>query len=309
VFTRSRLWAVLLLVLLFGLSLYWVAWRSSVLHAPGEPRSIEVEKEKTLIVTSRKAGEEIYKQLEMRDISEFHSLDELDNVVGEMIQNDLDPFESPNEDALRADVLEKIRRDVVGLMYYRWVQPSFDEYDRFMTQSGYVLPEHFNDLVRGNRLSLKGTYKNRTGGDIDETRTPRSVLRELWDMSSPGGSQAAHLKAATVEDDGVEVEIGKSCAGDILGISIDGVLGPAAWEGANTVTCPKYYQSRSGWPHDLHRQGMCVTVARVGVILRFANGDAFPFKFGCWYDPKTRAWYIYSVNIGNHKEGFGGVFF
>lgn len=297
------------LVLVIAGAMYWVAWRSKYLHAPGEPPDPRVVARQERFARARSIGQDLYDRLKMLGTERIESIEQLDAEVGSLIWEDLEKHVSTDDPAHSPETLAKIRSDLVGLIYYRWVQPSFDEYDRFMTQAGYTLPDRFEEMNSGHQIALEISLRIHAKREINKSKPPRDLVRELWEAMPPGGGRAADMRAIAVDPDGIEVVMARVCSPEYDLPSLGGALGHAGWDDGDSATCIRFYQSPSGWPHDLLRRRSCVQVARVGIVMRFRGGDAFPFKFDCWFDPASRRWYVDTVYIGNDTEDFGGVFF
>lgn len=306
--SRQRIGYVGLFFVILGL-LYWVGWRSRLIHVPGEPRNARVVAEEQRLETARSDADDLYKKILMMEKSNVDSIEQLDETIGSLIGDDLARLASVTNGAYETEKLSKIREDIIGLMYHRWVQPSFDAYDAFMRSHGYSVPGSWEQLSSGHQAALAGSYLIWTNTTLDSTRPPIELIRELWEAGSPGEGRAADLRAISIDPDGVEVASRRVCPGEMLTAELGGRLGQIGWEGASGVACVQYYQPGLRRPFDLQKSGRCVDIARVGVVLRFKGEETHPFIFSCWFNPEDENWYIYSISIQNYEEGFGGVFF
>ncbi len=305
-----RVTSIVAPVVLVAALLYWVAWRSQVIRAPGEPASRAVVEETQRIQNDLEHGRKVYAQLDMKPVGEVASLEQLDEELGAQIAADMQQYVSDSKPGHDAKSLERIRNDVIGLMYHRWFAPSFDDYDRFMVEAGYVLPDTYAELGDGRKDSLRISFEMWTGQPFDPTRSPRESLRLMWDADRGGTGRAARLEAFAVDPDGVEFGVKTASLTSYSTVEFEGPLGRVGWQGGQTGTIPRYWLPRSGTYHEKVQAGQQVELAKVGVILRFANGQTLPFCFSCWYDVQTDRWYLYSVAMANYQiEGFGSVYF
>ncbi|MCL4220739.1 MAG: hypothetical protein KJZ65_05160 [Phycisphaerales bacterium] len=290
---------------------YWIGWRSQVIRVPGEPRPRRVVEEEERVEADLATARELYQQLQMLPVSEVHSLQELDHAIGTLIAADALKLVNDRKPAYRPEKLMDLRNDVVGIVYHRWIRPSFDEYDRFMTEAGYVLPETYIEITDGRKDSMRLSYPIWIGEPFDPEMRPREVLQKLWHAPppSPGAGQAQHLQALSIDEEGIEVAAGPYCLTSERCPPLGGRLGEVGWHGGREITIPRYWQPRSGWPDDLLRRGQCVEHASVGIVLRFENGSVLPFRFDCWYDESSARWWVYSIAMNNVEGFFGGVFF
>lgn len=53
----------------------------------------------------------------------------------------------------------------------------------------------------------------------------------------------------------------------------------------------------------------CVTLATVGIVMRFKEGRTFPVLFWYWFDDEAGRWYLDKVGVGNDTGDFGGILF
>lgn len=307
--TREHFGIAALVLVVLGLT-YWVPRRSQVIRAPGEPPSREVVEATRRVESDRKEARKLYSQLDMKQVSEIASMKQLDEALGVQIAADMQAIVSDDKPGHDARSFERIRQDVIGLMYHRWCSPSFDDYDRFMTEAGYVLPDTYAELADGHRDSLRISFESWTGQTFDPTRPPRESLRLMWDADRGGTGRAARLEAFAVDPDGVEFGVKTASLTSYSTVEFEGPLGRVGWQGGQTGTIPRYWQPRAGTYHERVQARQEVELAKVGVILRFTNGQTLPFCFNCWYDVQTRRWYLYSVVMSNYQiEGFGSVYF
>lgn len=304
-----RVVSVVALVILVASLFYWVAWRSQVIRAPGEPPRREVVEEAQRIQSDLQRARELYAQLDMMPVREVSSIEQLDETLGAQIAADMPPFVSDGKPGHDAKSLERIRHDVIGLMYHRWFAPSFDDYDRFMVESGYVLPETYAEISDGRRHALRLSFEARTGEPFDPSKPPRESLRRMWESGPAGAGRAVELGALSIDPDGVEVATRTVCPSHYFEVELEGALGRVGWHGAEQASIPRYWQPSVGWLTERLESNQCVELATVGVILQFNKGDTVPYRFNFWYDVQTQRWYLYSVGIANFEEGFGGVFF
>lgn len=301
--------STLLVTLVIGLSAYWIAWRSDFIRAPGEPLSDRQRVQEKLKADTFQKARELYRPLEMVNRESIGSFDDMIDKVGSLISSDLQPFVNPLERSRSSAALNKLVTDIIGMMYYRWVQPSYEDYAAFMKQAGYGLPSSFAGLNGGHQVVLRSFYRVHLERPLDESRAPYDLIGEMWRGPAKSDRQATRMHAVSIDDDGTEVMFYVDSPTHLTTPILGGPLGEVGWEGANSVTCVRFFQPRTGWPDDLLKRGYSVEMARVGVVLEFEHGERFPFKFDCWFDPQTAAWYVHSVMIGNHEEKFGGVFF
>lgn len=308
--SRERVVILVLVVSVLAL-LYWVAWRSQVIRAPGEPENPRVVEERNRIENDIATARVLYEKLAMSSISEFESIKELDDAVGTLIEDDLQGLVRADHPAYRLDKFQSLREDVIGMLYHRWVAPSFDNYDQFLTSRGYVLPETYAEIIDGRKDSLSITYPIWTGKPFDPSRAPRESLRDLWNgpPPRPGLVLATRLRAVSIDSTGVEVAAGRFCLTSDRPPPIHGPLGEVGWYGGRTPTIPRYWQPRVGWPHARLLKGECIEHATIGLVLKFESGHTVPYLFVGWYDPDAQRWWVYSVEAANVNMDFGGVFF
>jgi len=306
-----RLMPVGVAVLVVVCLMYWVGWRSRMIRVPGEPKPPDVVEEEQRREADLATARELYEQLQMLPVAEVQSLEQLDQSFGSLITDDCRRFADNRSAAYTADKLDALRHDVVGIVYYRWIQPSFEEYDRFMTNAGYVLPETYAEIKDGRKDSLRLGYPIWVKEPFDPEMPPREALRRFWNASPPRptAGQAQHLQALSIDPDGVEVAVGRYCLTSERFPPLGGKLGEVGWYGGMEITIPRFWQPRSGWPHDRLARNQCVEHASVGVVLRFENGTVLPFRFDCWFDEQSGRWWVYSIAMTNVDGYFGGVFF
>lgn len=306
---KRRFASVVGMLALVAALFYWIAWRSQVIRAPGEPPSRRVLEQTRRIQGALEHGRKVYSQLDMKPVREISSIEQLDEMLGSRIAEAMREFVSDDKPGHDSKSLDDIRKDVIGLMYHRWFAPSFDAYDQFMLDVGYSLPNTYTEITDGRKDSLRLSFKMWTGQEFDPTRPPRDSLRAMWEAGPAGPGQVAELEAFAVDPDGVEFGIKPVTLIDYSGVEFDGALSRVGWHGGESGSIPRYWQPAAGFYHHRVNAGQTIQQATVGVILKFTNGQTVPFCFNCWYDVQTRRWYLESVLIANFQENFGGVFF
>lgn len=308
--TRHRM-----IMVAFGLAvpvlLYWIGWRSQVIRVPGEPQDPRVAQEIRRIEQDEAVASKLYAQLQMHPVAELRSIEQLDEAVGTLITADLQSLSRTNHPAYHMERLQQVKDDVIGMIYYRWIRPSFEEYDRFLTSRGYVLPATYAEIKDGRSVSMRVLYTDWVGEPFNEEMTPREALRRLWDAQPnlSGFKSARYLSQVSVDDDGVEAAVGQYTLTTDRSTSLAGTLGEVGWYGGQEVTIPRYWQAPAGWPqHRIITAGR-VEWATIGVVLHFECGVIAPYKFECWFDDRSQRWYVHSVESANAVEHFGGIFF
>lgn len=249
-----------------------------------------------------------FESLPLVSRSNVESVDELNDVLAEALAPSIQEFQTPGPGPLSAEVLKQLQEDLAGLMFAQWWTRDFEDYHRTMLANGYRLRSG-SDLIQWCAVDL--VYPLWTGKKWDADLPPIEITRSLWEADTPTKAEAARLEALCVDPAGARIATKKLCPGDIqIYPPPGGPLGDDAWIGGRVSAFSRFYEPVSGRRmSDLLAAKKCVTLATVGIVMRFKGGRDFPVLFWYWFDDEAGRWYLDKVGVGNDTGDFGGIFF
>lgn len=278
-------------------------WRSQVLSvATGLSPDPEKQAAKT-----RRAAVQLYRDLTFTPRSAIASEADLAASLGTAIDSALARVPSGPGAHRTPDEVKAIREQVVSVVFNRFLQPDFVVYHQSMIRMGFHLCD--TSTLR-DRWFAHEDYERATGAPCPPDISAEKMVGALWDAFDVANHASKRLEGIGTSDAAVEVAFQRTCPNSLdRWPRLSGTLGDTGWHGSNVGAFSFFYEPpRRNWV-DVYKAMECFETATVGVVLRQADGHAFPYLFFFWYDDQLERWWLGQIAIGNMTEEAGGAFF
>lgn len=187
--------------------------------------------------------------------------------------------------------------DLAGeFVYYRFGQPSADEYKRWRRARG----EELIDPARLRGWHVSEDYARCTGRAYPGDDAIEAVFNEFWivERNAPKGN--LRVRALASEPMGVCIAWGElGPAGEGAWPRLTGHLDEAAWEGTRTLGFRVWWQHPSFSLSEAIKSSSRTRVAAIGIIVELQDGNRFPLRLAMYQHPQERRWRIHGVGITN----------